>query len=175
MTILLLRKPVDLMFFYRTLSEDAAVILGVKRILEKQNLTVYVDWIDDPKLDRNKITASTAEKLRQRMKQSKSLVYAHSLNSQESKWMPWELGYFDGLSGSIVIFPVAQNENDSFEGQEYIGLYPYIDHAASDYRQSTPWINKGFAPRESLGRMDDATVNYRRLDEWMRVKANVAI
>ena len=28
--------------------KDATVILGIKRILEKQNLTVYVDWIDDP-------------------------------------------------------------------------------------------------------------------------------
>lgn len=41
------------------------LILGVKAVLETMNLTVYVDWLDDPQLDRGKVTSSTAERLRQ--------------------------------------------------------------------------------------------------------------
>ncbi|TGS08549.1 outer membrane beta-barrel protein, partial [Mesorhizobium sp. M1C.F.Ca.ET.187.01.1.1] len=37
----------------------------------------------------------TAELLRTRMRQSKTLIYVHSNNSPGSRWMPWELGFFD--------------------------------------------------------------------------------
>jgi len=72
--------------------DDAEVIYGVKRMIEALNLTVYVDWIEDFKLDRSKVTVKTAAVLRERMKACSSLVYAHSANSPHSVWMPWELG-----------------------------------------------------------------------------------
>jgi hypothetical protein len=53
---------------------DAELILGVKEILEAADLTVYIDWIDDPLLDRARINGKTAETLRKRMKQSDSLL-----------------------------------------------------------------------------------------------------
>ena len=68
---------------------DADVILGVKKIMESLGLRVYVDWIDDDGLDRGKVTRTTAEILRIRMRASMSLVYAHSTNSSDSTWMPW--------------------------------------------------------------------------------------
>jgi hypothetical protein len=38
--------------------KDEELILGIKAILEDLKYTVYVDWIDDPQLDRSKVTAS---------------------------------------------------------------------------------------------------------------------
>ena len=114
---------------------DARLILGVKAVLEAMGLTVYVDWLDDPELDRGKVTSSTADRLRQRMQQSKSLIFATSQASVVSKWMPWELGYFDGRHGSeqVAIFPLVASSDSTFLGQEYLGLYPRVEQLRSTY------------------------------------------
>jgi hypothetical protein len=107
---------------------DADVILGIKSIMKNLGLKVYVDWIDDPGLDRGKVTAATAQKLRERMKTCSSLVYAHTPNATQSVWMPWELGYFDGLKPRHVwILPLVSEYDSEFKGQEYLGLYPPIE------------------------------------------------
>lgn len=112
--------------------DDADTILGVKKLIEALGLTVYVDWVDDPGLDRGSVTRSTAEVLRYRLNNSKSLVYAHSANTPNSKWMPWELGYFDGRKPKYVwILPLVVSYDHEFSGQEYLGLYPTVDKLAS--------------------------------------------
>jgi hypothetical protein len=113
-------------FFMSHSYEDAQVIAGVKIIVENQTgQSVYVDWIEDTQLDRSKVTPETAETLRQRMRHCRFMLYATSKASPNSKWMPWELGYFDGLRpNKIGILPIVQSSNDGFMGQEYLGLYP---------------------------------------------------
>lgn len=107
---------------------DSDLVLGVKSVLESIGKTVYVDWIDDPLLDRSSVTPKTAETLRVRMRQCKSLFYAHSENATTSRWMPWEIGYFDGFNSNVAILPIVRSENQtSFAGVEYLGLYPYVD------------------------------------------------
>lgn len=119
--------------------EDAEIVLGVWEILVSRGLTVYVDWIQDPQLSRENITAETADTLRQRMRASKSLLYITTGNSAKSKWMPWELGYFDGYRhGSIGILPVVDSKSDRLAGQEFLGLYPTVEeltykNGRSDY------------------------------------------
>jgi hypothetical protein len=106
---------------------DYDLVLGVKTLLEEQGLEVYVDWIVDSQLSREHVDKTTAETLRMRMKQSKSLMYIATENSSQSKWMPWELGFFDGHKpGCVAILPLVDYENQSFEGQEYLGLYPVV-------------------------------------------------
>src|SRR6266498_5013027 len=108
--------------------EDAELIYGVKKLIEDLGLTVYVDWIEDAKLDRSKVSTATAAVLRARMRCSSSLIYAHSANSPKSKWMPWELGYFDGFKPSQVwILPLVATSDSEFENQEYLGLYPPVE------------------------------------------------
>lgn len=108
---------------------DADLIAGIKTILEQGGRRVYVDWIEDPQLDRSRVTVETAEVLRLRMQHSASLIFTTSDNSPRSKWMPWELGYFDGSTpGHIGILPLVENEGDDFIGQEYLGLYPKIEN-----------------------------------------------
>lgn len=108
--------------------QDADVIYGIRSIIEKLGLKVYVDWMDGPALDRGKVTAQTAQILRDRMQNCSSLVYVHSPNATQSVWMPWELGYFDGLKPRHVwILPMVSEYDSEFKGQEYLGLYPPIE------------------------------------------------
>ncbi|WP_197027764.1 toll/interleukin-1 receptor domain-containing protein [Rhodococcus sp. UNC23MFCrub1.1] len=108
---------------------DARVILGVREWLQSKGLTVYVDWIDDTQLDREKVSPATASQLRRQMDRSHTLIYATSQNAQASRWMPWELGYFDGRKGRerVSILPIDNSSGGRFTGDEYIGLYPRIE------------------------------------------------
>jgi hypothetical protein len=149
--------------------KDAEIILGVKTLLERKGLTVYVDWIIDNNLDRNNVTSETADRLRKRMRQSKSLIYVHSLNSPDSKWMPWELGFFDGYSGAIAVLPISQTENvGTFKGQEFLGLYPYIDTLNEN---NNLYVNKGSASYEAFGTFPQNT--WVQLKDWMTMRAKV--
>ncbi len=135
--------------------QDKEIIPALKIELENMGYSVYVDWISDGCISRNKmIDKETASMLQKRMKQSKCLLYATSSNSKNSRWMPWELGYFDGIKNKkVAILPISKNDNnfdDNFKGEEYLGLYQYIDNASgtlyvqensSTYEKFKDWIN----------------------------------
>lgn len=105
--------------------EDAEVIAGIKVLIEQEGLSVYVDWIEDPQADRSRVTSRTADLLRQRMNHCQFLLFATSKASPDSRWMPWELGYFDGMRHDHVgILPIVESAGGAFKGQEYLGLYP---------------------------------------------------
>lgn len=147
------RKEFDI--FLSHSSDDKEIIAGLTLILQDLGYNVYVDWCD-PKLNRNNVSPETAAILRERMKQSKSLVYAFSENASNSKWMPWELGYFDGLKDSrIAVLPISQSAKDSYKGTEFVGLYYHIQfnkvkgtnrdaiwvHNGEEYVNYNKWIN----------------------------------
>lgn len=123
-------------------SLDSKDVLGLCRVLRRRyGLAVYVD-LDDKELDAGKVTPATAAILRARMKYSRALFYAASVNATASKWMPWELGYFDGLKGTVAVLPVGDEAAGSYKGQEYLGLYPYVDEATADgTTTSYLWVN----------------------------------
>ena len=111
---------------------DAELILGVRAILQRAGKRVYVDWIDDPELDRTKVSRATASRLRERMNQCSSLIYAATKASSSSKWMPWDLGYFDGRKSaeSVAIMPLVSYPGESL-GQEYLDLYPTLERPST--------------------------------------------
>lgn len=140
-------------------SRDAQIILGILESLNDLGYRVYVDWVDDPQLDRSNVTKATANALRIRMNQSKSLLYATTQYAASSKWMPWELGYMDGRKDRAAILPVFETENSSshtFKGQEYLGVYPYC---IKDVFRINP--NK-----EGLWIFEDANT-YVTFDDWL--------
>src|SRR3569833_192651 len=94
--------------------KDADLVLGVAVLLEDLGLTVYVDWITDSELECSNVSKETAARLRDRMQQSKSLLYVATENASASKWMPWELGYFVGLRAGGAILPLLDAPCDSF-------------------------------------------------------------
>ncbi|MEZ8504676.1 toll/interleukin-1 receptor domain-containing protein [Vibrio splendidus] len=132
---------------------DQETVLGIKEYLESKSLSVYIDWIDDNQLDRGEVNEDTADLLRKRMKLSRCLIFATSSNSTSSKWMPWECGYFDGIKGKVAILPVVDADTYRYEGQEYLGLYPYID-ISSDIL----WVNS-------------PSGGFCRLEEWLDGKS----
>ena len=71
---------------------DATLILGLMGMLQASGLSVYVDWIEDAELDRENVNAATANRLRERMKTCRSLVYA----------TPRTLRRRDGCLGNLV-------------------------------------------------------------------------
>jgi hypothetical protein len=143
---------------------DAKEVLALRTLIEAYGLRVYVDWIDSPQLQRGNVTKETAAELKNVMRRSRSLLYADSANSSGSRWMPWELGFSDGLHGRVGIVPVTeqQQSSESFQGQEYLGIYPYltltrdrsgterlfVNESASRYVSLPDWI-KGLAFRSA--------------------------
>lgn len=126
---------------------DANLIAGLKEDISEMGYSVYVDWLEDSQLDRNKVSKETADILRKRMKQCKCLFFATSENSELSKWMPWECGYFDGFKGKVAICPIAKSgTRHEYNRQEYLSLYPYIqkDRPKNGGAQ-TLWIHESRA------------------------------
>lgn len=138
--------------------DDADVVLGLCYFIENAGYSVYLDWRDDLQLSRSDVTKETASTLRIRMKQSRSLIFAISEHSSSSVWMPWELGYFDALKdGKVGVLPLSKrtNTDDSFEGQEYLGLYYYmvrtgdsiyVHSSHSKFVSFDRWLNHGATP-----------------------------
>lgn len=134
--------------------DDAELVLGVKELLEEEGLTVYVDWDTDKHLARDKVNKETAQLLRTRLRQSNSLIYIATDNSSNSKWMPWELGFFDGYKPEgVAILPLLDHENQMFTGQEYLSLYPVVSKGKYNdgredvfVKKTEAWKNlKGFS------------------------------
>jgi hypothetical protein len=114
-------------------SELNKMFLGLKRLLENESYTVFIDWIDRPELDRSKVTLKTAAKLKNIIENCSCLFYVPSTNSIESKWMPWEMGLMDGLTGKVAICPITEQTEPFYSGSEYLGIYPYFFKDEDDF------------------------------------------
>ena len=130
--------PYDIFLSHSVL--DARIILGVRNWLVLNGYSVYVDWIDDPMLDRTTVSPATAARLRSQMKRSKFMIYATSRAADTSRWMPWELGYFDGIhaEGVVAVLPIDSSRTAPYAGQEYLGLYRRLE--------TLPQIGGGYGP-----------------------------
>jgi len=133
---------------------DSDLVLGLRLKLEQFGLKAYVDWADDPQLDRASVSKGTAELLRSRMRSSRSLFYAVTGNASASKWMPWECGFFDGLKGRVAICPVVSGYDYHFSGQEYLGIYPYVSEANDNSGRARLWVQTD-------------TTTYVTLENWL--------
>lgn len=140
-------------FLSHSSNEPDDIIFGIKGFLEDAHLKVYLDKVDDPQMSPNNVTPETAEILRMRMRQSSSLLYVYSRHSTLSRWMPWELGFFDGLKGTVGILPVVQASQSTFKGEEYLGLYPYTDIATiNNTSKKNLWINRSSSEYADLAK-----------------------
>lgn len=137
---------------------DKVRVMALMKLFNDAGYSVYVDWIEDQQLDRSDVNEETALTLRERMESSKGLAYLATSNITSSKWCPWELGYFDGKKrGRCCILPVM--DYASFKGQEYLGIYPYIDYEkVTNSDKYEFWVN---SPKEN---------KYVRLREWLNGK-----
>ena len=148
-------------FLSHSYAEPEIIVLGVKLFLEDRGLSVYVDKYSDPQMSPGRVSRETARILRSRMRDSQILLYIHSSYSKISRWMPWELGFFDGLKGKVGGIPVTRNQEENFKGEEYLSLYPYVD------------IEKGYRTNIDYLWICESPNRYARLDLWARGSANI--
>ncbi|MEK3714047.1 TIR domain-containing protein [Paenibacillus sp. FSL R7-0333] len=137
---------------------DDKIILGLKEELEDLGFSVYVDWIVDRQLNRSSVNKETARLLRTRMNKCKCLFYATSINTTNSKWMPWELGYFDGINGNVAIMPISElpQTSEQYNGQEYLGLYNYLTKdTIKNTSIMTLWVH-------------ESSKSYIKIDSWLK-------
>jgi hypothetical protein len=129
-------------FLSHSSAEPENILLGIKALLQDAGLKVYVDKYSDPQLSPDKVTPETAAILRARMRQSQTLLYVYSQHSMKSRWMPWEIGFFDGHKGRVGIVPVTRSQEEDFKGEEYLNLYPYVDQVKDNQGVERLWINR---------------------------------
>lgn len=130
-------------FLSHSSNESEDILRGVKSYLEDDGLSVYVDKYTDQHLDPEKVTPYTAQIIRKRLRASKALLFVYSNYSIFSRWMPWELGFMDGADCRIGILPVIEKKKDIFKREEFLSLYPYVDHIVNETTgKYTLFINK---------------------------------
>tara|TARA_B100000446_G_C10520900_1_gene330315 strand:- start:339 stop:581 length:243 start_codon:yes stop_codon:yes gene_type:complete len=80
--------------------------------------------------------------------------------------MPWELGYFDGLSkGAVAVLPLVDYASESYRGQEYLGLYPTVDKGRySDTGAAETFVKKkqGWQTLSKFGKGNTSWYSYSR-------------
>ena len=139
--------------------KDRVAVAGLVKYLKRQyDYEIYVEWIEDRTLDRSHVTRKTAKTIKSRMKNCKCLFYVTSENAPSSKWMPWELGLMDGLKEKVAICPLIREEasSDDYQGQEYLGIYPYISEATIKGSDKLAlWVN-------------DDKKHYVVFEEWLK-------
>ena len=101
-------------------------VKAIYYVLTKKGLKVYLDCIVDPQMQRNNCGKPTAQKIHDRLMNSKSLLYAQSPSAGQSNWMPWELGVVDGHTHKCFIMPVTPDAKQVTPRREYLSLYPYV-------------------------------------------------
>ncbi len=101
-------------------SKDYDEIIKIKAMLNRQGLTVYVDWIEDRNALKRELTSvDTAKALIERIKQSRAILYVLTSTSITSVWTPWELGYAQALGKKICVLPLEEG----VKAPEYLDLY----------------------------------------------------
>ncbi len=108
-------------------SKDAEYLPGVIKLLENHGASVYCD-LDDERMPEAP-NPDTAKIIKGQIQESKKLVVFVTINSKDSKWVPWELGIGDAslTTSNVALLPVAHDWYDqSWAKQEYLGIYRHI-------------------------------------------------
>lgn len=87
---------------------------------------VFLDFDALPAVKPDEVTAATANALRDAMRRCTSLLYLISAHATHSRWMPWELGFFDGVCGRVFIYPLDGRAAAHARGQEFLRIYPIV-------------------------------------------------
>lgn len=109
----------------------------------------------------------TAEKIKLRIKQCNKFILLATNGAINSKWCNWELGYGDALkyNDNIAIF-AFNKEKDSFNGYEYLRLYPFIikTQPGDKYSDGSP-ITPAYYVKVLN---DDGSATITELSKWFR-------
>src|SRR4051794_8227950 len=82
--------------------KDTDRVLKLEKIITEWGFTCYIA-ANDPKLQRPENPKQLSQSIRLNLRKARCLIYAFSENSPRSRWMPWEIGFFDGRWGDQPI------------------------------------------------------------------------
>jgi len=139
-------------------SKDADYLPGVIKLLENHGASVYCDLNDD-RMPENP-NPETAAIIKQQIKESRRLVVFVTINTKDSKWVPWELGIGDSelAPDNVALLPTASTSGDqAWARQEYLGLYRHIVWGQMQGVSESIWMVYDY-------RKNTAT----KLSEWCR-------
>lgn len=87
---------------------------------------IYIDWAD--KTVPESCSPETALYVKKKIHECHKLVLLATDNACSSRWCPWELGVGDEANGmsNVLVFPVVE-PNRTWAGNEYIGIYNYVE------------------------------------------------
>lgn len=122
-------------------SKDAQYLPGVIKLLKNHGASVYCD-LEDHRMP-GEPNPETAELIKNQIKSSRRLVLFVTINSKDSKWVPWELGIGDIVlsADNVALLPTSQNSYDqSWAKQEYLGLYRHIVHGKIKGEPNPLWM-----------------------------------
>ncbi len=155
-------KPLDRIYdvFLSHRRENEALVTELNDYIENElHFEAYVDWKDSRSdhLDREHVTPETANYLRTIMRHSCSLIFVVGENAGESRWTPWELGFFDGRQSAQRIGVYLPDGFELPAGQQYLGLYGPKPLRKADLRR--------FLEKATL---DVAAMDSAQSDQWNR-------
>jgi len=122
------KDPLEVSLFISHSHHDKPLVNDVAEYLASFGVKVYLDWLDK---DMPATTGrETAERLRAKIKSNEKFLLAASEHALDSVWVPWELGYADGIKSErtnmIATLPITAVDTEKWAGNEYVGLYPRI-------------------------------------------------
>lgn len=93
-------------------TKDYKTIIKLKTMLNRQGLSVYIDWIEDRESLRREMTSKeTAQAISQRIIHSRSMLVVFSESSLSSTWVPWEIGFAQALGKNVCLLKLEIVEN----------------------------------------------------------------
>lgn len=105
-------------------SQDEASIVEIYKRLNENGFVAYIDWVNDKyDLKRQWCNASTAQVIKERIRQSKVFVIFLSERTLLSQWCPWELGYADALGKKICVY---EDQNICKFIPQFYSVYPRL-------------------------------------------------
>ena len=105
-------------------SKDEDKIIDFFKLLNEKHYVAYIDWVNDKfDLKREWCNASTAEVIKERIRQSRVFVLYLTEQTLKSQWCPWELGYADALGKKICIFQRFKSDSKI---PEFYSAYPKL-------------------------------------------------
>lgn len=111
--------------------DDRDLVDAVTVYLGGQGVSVYVDW-RDPNMPA--VTSpTTALALQRRIIGNRRFLLLATDRSMASRWVPWELGYADGVKRhhELAVLPVLTRLHDA--PTEYVGIDPRVELSATGY------------------------------------------
>lgn len=137
-------------------SKDKDLAKKIVYFLETQRgFSVYVDWEEDKGISRN----AAAKAVRKAMDKSKCFIVLRTKNSENSSWVPWEMGYFDKKTNHT-----APNNNDQIFINDKMGVLfvKEDDMEAENFKNEEFWKEYIFLDKDTLASFIASGANYAK-------------